>query len=224
MKLPLYTIEGEKKGMVEVPEEVFGVHAHPDLTWQAVVTAGANKRRSYAHTKDRGEVRGGGKKPWKQKGTGRARHGSRRSPLWVGGGVTFGPRNERIFGKSINKKMQVKALLGVLSQKAIGGDMYIVETLAVPEAKTKGAQKFLTGVFAEVRKNDDKRGKRVVLVGSLKDKEFGLAFRNILSATPRRIENMSILDATNHRYIVFSQSALEEFVTKMSNKVKTKNG
>ena len=214
MKLPLYTIEGIEKGSVEVPEKVFGVEAKPALVYQAAVTAMANKRHPYAHTKDRGDVRGGGRKPWKQKGTGSARHGSTRSPLWVGGGVTFGPTNERVFTKKINKNMSRKALLGVLSQKAKEGDLYVAETLEVGGSKTKQATKFLRGVLSpEGRKTPNKKeGKRMVLWGTRTDKGFSLAFRNIPDATPRNIENINILDALNHRYVVFSQTALDEFV------------
>lgn len=210
MKLPLYTIEGMEKGSVEVPEQVFGVKANSDLVYQAAVTAMANNRHPYAHTKDRGEVSGGGRKPWRQKGTGRARHGSTRSPLWVGGGVTFGPSNERVFAKKINKNMSRKALLGVLSQKVNKGDVYIAETLDVPGSKTKQAAKFLQGVLRS--SSDEKEGKRSVLWGTRADKSFSLAFRNIPDATPRNIENINILDALNHRYMIFSQSALEVFV------------
>ena len=104
LKTKLYNSEGKESGEVELPESVFGVKLVDDLVHQVVVAQMANARQVLADTKDKGEVRGGGKKPWKQKGTGRARHGSSRSPLWKGGGVTFGPTNDRNFSKMINKK------------------------------------------------------------------------------------------------------------------------
>src|SRR3989338_7273411 len=108
MKYQVYNQEGEKVKEMDLNPAVFEVAMNNDLVHQAVVAQAANKRKPLAHTKDKGEVRGGGKKPWKQKGTGRARHGSSRSPLWIGGGVTFGPTNERNFSKKINKKMKKK--------------------------------------------------------------------------------------------------------------------
>jgi len=211
MKLPLYTIEGIQKGTVEVPDSLFGVKAHSDLVWQAATTAMANLRRPYAHAKDRSEVSGGGRKPWKQKGTGRARHGSSRSPLWVGGGVTFGPRKERVFAKNINKKMAQRALLAALSSKAENGDIYVAETLEVNNKKTKEAAKFLQTILHNTK--NDKKGKRSIIWGSKQDGEFARAFRNIEGATVSRIERINILDALNHRYAIFSEHALKEFVT-----------
>src|SRR3989344_1678996 len=117
METNIYNQEGKEVGKVSLPTAVFGVKWNPDLVHQAVVAMEANARTPVAHTKSRADVRGGGRKPWKQKGTGRARHGSTRSPIWVGGGVAHGPTNEKIFAKKINKKMRTKALYTVLSQK-----------------------------------------------------------------------------------------------------------
>ena len=108
MKVPLYNQEGKESGQALLPKEIFDVKFNSDLVHQVAVSQAANRRRVIAHTKGRGDVRGGGKKPWRQKGTGRARHGSRRSPIWKGGGVTFGPTKERVFKKDIPKKMRRK--------------------------------------------------------------------------------------------------------------------
>ena len=111
MKYPLFNQKGEKIGEVSLPKEIFGQDLNEDLLHQAIVVEEANQRKVIAHTKIRSEVSGGGVKPWRQKGTGRARVGSIRSPLWKGGGTTFGPRKERVFRKKINQKMKKKLIL-----------------------------------------------------------------------------------------------------------------
>jgi|SRR3989338_1209208 len=137
MNLPLYNQQAENIGKVELPDNVFGLPMNGDLLHQVVVSQMSNKRQNVAHTKERGEVRGGGKKPWRQKGTGRARHGSIRSPIWKGGGVTFGPRSERNFKKKINKKMARKALLVALSSKARDKELIVLDGLNFDNWKTK---------------------------------------------------------------------------------------
>ena len=118
MELVVYNQEGKKVGSQKVPSNIFGLKMNQALVHQVYTIKLANQRVNYAHTKTRADKRGGGRKPWRQKGTGRARHGSVRSPLWVGGGVTFGPRREQVFSKKINKKMNKKAIAIVLSSKA----------------------------------------------------------------------------------------------------------
>jgi ribosomal protein L4 len=107
----VYTTDGKQKGTIDLPDTIFAQKWNADLVHQVATSIMSNARAATAHTKDRGEVSGGGKKPWKQKGTGRARHGSSRSPIWVGGGVAHGPRNDKSYTKKINAKMKVKALL-----------------------------------------------------------------------------------------------------------------
>ena len=116
MKINIYNLKKEKAGEIELSDRIFGVKWNADLVHQALNTQLANRRQPWAHAKDRAEVSGGGKKPWKQKGTGRARHGSIRSPLWIGGGATFGPSKERNFAKKINIKMKRLAIFSVLSR------------------------------------------------------------------------------------------------------------
>ena len=140
MEAKLYNIQGKTEGTVQVPETLFGVPWNADLVHQVVVSMQANARQTNAHTKDRGEVRGGGRKPWKQKGTGRARHGSTRSPIWAHGGVAHGPRNEKIYEKKINRKVREKALLTALSQKFRDGEVVFLKEVALeaPKASVAG--------------------------------------------------------------------------------------
>src|SRR5579862_9363905 len=117
MKADVYNLKDEVVGSVELPENVFGARWNAALIKQVLDSQLANRRSPWAHVKERGEVRGGGKKPWRQKGTGRARHGSTRSPLWVGGGVSHGPSKDRDYSEKVNKKMKRAALFSVLSKK-----------------------------------------------------------------------------------------------------------
>ncbi len=137
MKADLFNQKNEKIGTVELPETVFGVKFNSDLVHQVLTVQVANRRRTLADTKDRGEVSGGGKKPWKQKGTGRSRQGSNRSPLWKGGGATFGPQKERNFSRSINQKMKQLAIFGIFSKKLADQEIKIIDTLNLEDRKTK---------------------------------------------------------------------------------------
>jgi large subunit ribosomal protein L4 len=146
MQIPVYNLEKKEAGTIETPDKMFGSKWSPDLVHQVLITQQANSRNTVAHAKDRSEVRGGGKKPWKQKGTGRARHGSIRSPLWIGGGATFGPRKERIFKRKINKKMTQTAIFSILSKKFADKGVVIVDSFK-PAKKTKEFSKMIKNIF-----------------------------------------------------------------------------
>lgn len=146
MESIIYNQEGKKEGAIALPESVFGLSWNSDLVHQVVMSMQSNARHPIAHTKNRGDVSGGGKKPWQQKGTGRARHGSTRSPIWVGGGVAHGPRNDKNFKKKINKKMKAKALYTVLSRKFRDGEVMFVNSISLPEIKTKNAKAVLVSL------------------------------------------------------------------------------
>lgn len=133
----VYNQKGENIGKVKLPESIFGVKWNSDLVHQVVTSMQSSARRGTAHSKTRGEVRGGGKKPWKQKGTGQARHGSTRSPIWVGGGVAHGPRSDKNYDRKINKKMKTKALFAILSRKLKDDGVVFVDNLSFKEPKTK---------------------------------------------------------------------------------------
>jgi len=142
-RVTIYNIKKEKIGTLVLPSELFNLKINSNLVHQALVTQMANSRKKIAQTKDRSEVRGGGIKPWQQKGTGRARHGSIRSPIWKGGGITFGPRTQRNFKKKINKKMKRKALLMALSSKLKDNELILINELKLKKPKTKEMAKIL---------------------------------------------------------------------------------
>src|SRR5438477_4184664 len=139
MQVKIYNQKGDVKGEMDLPEKVFAAKWRADLVHQVVEGMRSNKRAGTADTKDRGEVRGGGRKPWKQKGTGQARHGSTRSPIWVDGGVTHGPLAEKNYKRKISKSMRAQALFSVLSKKLKDGEILFVDSLDMPAIKTKEA-------------------------------------------------------------------------------------
>jgi large subunit ribosomal protein L4 len=180
----IYSAKGTKASTMTLPEKVFGLKWNGDLVHEVVTSMLANKRAGTAHTKDRSEVSGGGKKPWKQKGTGQARHGSNRSPIWVGGGITHGPRNEKDYSKKINKKARVKALFTILSKQYASGAVLLVDDLALSTIKTKDAQAVLTNLakvesFAKL--GGGKRTTTLVVVPELTD-TITKSFANLAGA------------------------------------------
>src|SRR3989338_8965069 len=143
MEMTIYNTQGKKAGTVKLPEVVFDVKWNDSLMHQVVTSMLSNARTPVAHTKFRGEVRGGGKKPWRQKGTGRALHGSTRSPIWRGGGVTHGPRNEKVYARVIPKKMRAKALFMALSRKLRDNELLLVDSFGFTAPSTANAKKTL---------------------------------------------------------------------------------
>ena len=199
----VFDMQGGKKGTVKLPENLFGVSCNPDLVHQVVVGMQANARPTTAHTKFRGEVRGGGKKPWKQKGTGRARHGSSRSPIWVGGGTTHGPRSERNYSVKINKKMRVQALLSLLSKKHKEGEVLFVEKLSFDAPKTKEAQ----GVLKALSKGAEAPGllkKKNAAVITLVEKNTAIekSFRNFSNILTEEVRNLNPVTLATKKYVV----------------------
>lgn len=152
MEATLINQKGATAGKTTLPESLFGLPWNSDLVHQVVTSMSSSARHSIAHTKTRGEVRGGGKKPWQQKGTGRARHGSSRSPIWVGGGVTHGPRSDKNYDRKVNKKMKAKALFTILSRKYRDGEIVFVDAIKTPEGKTKDALATLKAIAPKATK------------------------------------------------------------------------
>lgn len=209
MQVKVYNQQAEEAGNAELPEAIFGVKWNADLVHQVTVSYAANRRAGTAHAKGRGDVRGGGKKPWRQKGTGRARHGSIRSPIWKGGGVTHGPIKDKVYTQKINKKMARRALWSVLSAKARDHEILVMDDLKFPEAKTKAAsvmfQKFSNrSEFKAIEKGN---GVLVLLPG--KDASLRRALRNLPYAGVEDARNLNVYDALQYRYILLPKSALE---------------
>ncbi len=197
-------MQGKETGKVLLPEHVFGVAWNADLVQQVVTAMQANARNPIAHTKDRGEVSGTGKKPWKQKGTGSARHGSRRSPIWRTGGVAHGPRNERTYDQKINKKMRAKALYCVLSKKLKAGHILFVDTLSFTTPKTKEAKEAI-GALAKVDGYTTLATKRVnaALIATTDRNDATVkSLRNFGSIMLEEVRNLNPVDVLKYKYLV----------------------
>lgn len=200
MKAKTYNQQGAVTGEMELNPKVFDVKANPLLIQQVIVALEANARKPLAHTKTRGEVRGGGIKPWKQKGTGRARHGSIRSPLWVGGGITFGPRKDRVFSKRLNKKMKTKALFMSLSDKAADEHLLVFDTLGLTEPKTK--------LMAQFLKAEPVKSRKALIVMPTTDEHVVRATRNISKAKVVRADSLSVRDVLLHDVVILPKASV----------------
>lgn len=212
MELKIYNQEGKETGKIKLPEKVFGLAWNQDLVHQVMIGMQANQRKGTAHTKTRADVRGGGKKPWRQKGTGRARHGSIRSPIWRGGGVTFGPTKEKVYAQKINQKMKRKALLVALSQKARDHEILILDDLKLKNPKTKEAAIVLKSL-SKIKGFEKLTGKKNTALILIKDKNEQLkrSFRNLAGVLFNEVRNLNLLDALTYKYIILSKSSLEVF-------------
>ncbi len=201
MNVALYNTEGKKSGEIALPDSLFGLPSNSSLVHQVYVAQSANRRSGSAQTKIRSEVRGGGKKPWKQKGTGNARTGSIRNPIWRGGGTIFGRSKNQNFTKDINAKMRRKALLTVLSEKARAQKVVVCETLELPEVKTKIAQSMLQNCGVDKS--------CIVGLGEGEAKTYR-ALRNIPKTNTIEATKFNVKDVLDKEYVVISQRALEQ--------------
>ena len=200
MKIDVFNLEAKKVGDMELNEAVFGQEYNEALIHQVVVAQLANKRQGNKSTLTRSEVRGGGAKPWRQKGTGRARQGSIRSPQWTGGGVVFAPK-QRDFSQKINKKMRVAATISALSAKVADNKMIVVDNLAFEQAKTKLA--------AQMLKAFDIKGRVIVLTD--KDDETVLrACANIQNVTVCNVELINVYDLVVNADCIATQAAIRK--------------
>lgn len=201
MTADLMTSANKKAGTVELSDRVFGAEWNAALVHQVVTAQMANARKPVAHTKDRSEVSGGGKKPWKQKHTGRARHGSSRSPLWVGGGITFGPRNARDFSQKVNKKMKTGALWSVLSKKFKDEEIIFVDELKLADRKTK--------LMVALLGNFSKKNESVLVIPASANKAVFTAGRNIEHVGIADASSLNVYECLAHKRILIEKGALE---------------
>jgi large subunit ribosomal protein L4 len=205
-KIKIYNTEGKEVGEKELRAEIFGVRVNPTLVHEVTVSLLANERKPYAHTKTRGDVRGGGRKPWKQKGTGRARHGSRRSPIWVGGGITFGPRSERDYSVKVNRKTKQLAMFMTLSDKVTEQKMILVESFGVKDGKTKE--------FASLVKQLPVKAKTFVVVAPGAASLLRRSTNNLPGVTLRNVGDLGLLDLLRSECVVLTPEAVDKIEQK----------
>jgi large subunit ribosomal protein L4 len=208
MKATIYNVKGAEAGTIDLPESVFGLKRNDALVRQVVLAMQANARPTVADTKGRGDVRGGGKKPWKQKGTGRARHGSIRSPIWRGGGTTHGPQKEKDYTQRINKKMRNKAVAIVLTEKMKAGKVLFVDSLPMSAPKTKEARAALTG-FGKVKGFSEiatRRNNAALVLTSKRTDAIAKSFRNIGSVMVDETRNANPVELMKYRYVIMADA------------------
>ncbi len=204
MKVNLYNQKGEVIGDVELNSKIFDVKPNAHLLAEAVRIHQANSRQGSSHTKNRGEVSGGGKKPWKQKGTGRARVGSTRSPIWRHGGITFGPRSNRNWELKINKKAKSQALFMTLTDKVKENQFIVVDQIALTEPKTKE----LVKVFADLHKGIKTLGKKQMLITPKKDDKLARSSRNLKSITSVLANSLNLVEVLKANSIIILKDSL----------------
>jgi large subunit ribosomal protein L4 len=219
MEAKIYNQKGKEAGKIKLPEEVFGLPWNADLVHQVITSMESSGRFGTAHTKDRGEVRGGGKKPWRQKGTGRARHGSIRSPIWRGGGITHGPRAEKNYERKVNRKMKLKALHTLLSRKWKDGEIIFMDSLSLSAPKTKEGKEILLNLagiagFEGIMK---KKKNALLLAIDKKNAPVEKSFRNFANVEVSEVRNLNPVALATYRFvaIVNPEESLKSFARKI---------
>ncbi len=208
MKIKVYNKSAEVVKDLELTDKIFAVKANNELLHQVSVSNRASIRQVLAHTKDRSEVRGGGKKPWKQKGTGRARAGSSRSPIWIGGGVTFGPTKDRNFKKKVNQKMKQKAIFMVLSDKLSSQNLLVLDKLDFSEYKTKLFDELLSLLEKKVLKNERRN---ILIINDQKNNKLAYSGRNLKGVKIINLENINLLDLLSYRNLLLTEAGVKMF-------------
>jgi large subunit ribosomal protein L4 len=198
--IKVYKMDGTEAGTMTLSDKVFGVEYRAELIHQAVVTRLANERQGTKSTLTRTEVRGGGRKPWRQKGTGNARQGSIRAPQWIKGGVVFAPKS-RDFSKDMNKKAKIAALVSALSKKVADGEIIVVDKLEVKEGKTKEMAAFQKALNLD---------KTALLVMDSADKKVILAARNIEKLSTLPVEQISTYEVVANAKVVLTKDAVKK--------------
>jgi large subunit ribosomal protein L4 len=195
--VPVYNTEGSKVGEIALNDQIFSVKVNKALLHEAVIMQLASRRQGTVGVKTRSMVRGGGKKPWRQKGTGQARHGSRRSPIWKGGGITFGPM-ARDYDYKLPKKARRLALKSALSAKVEAGEFIVVDSLNMTEPKTKN----MAGIL-----NNLKANKPLIVTAMLED-NLWKSSRNIPGAAAMATEGLNVYDILAHDHLVITKDAV----------------
>jgi len=205
MKYPVYNQKGEKVEEISLPDNIFGVKMNLGLLYQAIRVYQNNKRQGTAHTKTRGNVSGGGKKPWRQKGTGRARHSSIRSPIWIGGGVTFGPEKEKVYSRKLPKKMKRLALLMVLSEKARTNSILILDKIDIEQAKTKLMAQTIDNLRNKIETFE--KGSILLALDEKNDK-IARVSKNIPKVKTMEARELNSLDLLSYKHLVMPKAAI----------------
>jgi len=214
IKIKLYNQKVESIGEEILSDKAFNVGLNEDLLHQAFVRQISNERQVLAHTKGRSEVRGGGKKPWNQKGTGRARAGSSRSPIWIGGGVTFGPTSERNYKKNINKKMRQKAIYMALSDKVKNEKFILLDKFELKDFKTKEVEKIVTK-FEKTLKDKKTQKRSILIVVAEVDEKIKYSCRNIKGIELINTNNINLKNLLRYRSLVLTLDAKKIFETRV---------
>jgi large subunit ribosomal protein L4 len=208
METIVYNQSGKETGKIKLPEAVFGLSWNADLVHQVVTSMNSSARHSIANTKTRGEVSGTGKKPWQQKGTGRARHGSMRSPIWVGGGIAHGPRADKNYDRKVNKKAKAKALYTILSKKFKDGEVLFVDSLVFDKPKTADAKSALLA-FSKIKgfeKFATKPKNVAILSVDKKTPTLMKSFQNLGNVEVEEFRNINPVSVLNHKYLVIANA------------------
>jgi large subunit ribosomal protein L4 len=201
LKVKVYNTRSEVVDSKELNPAIFDVEIKPEVMHRVVEAQLANRRGSYAVVKDRSQVRGGGKKPWRQKGTGRARAGSIRSPLWRGGGITFGPQKNRNFGKKINKKEKRKAIFMALASKVKEDRFVLIDDLKVEKIKTKD--------FVNILKKLPSKEEKALILYDKPSEQLLKSARNIQNIKTLKADSLNIFDVLKYDWLIMPIAALE---------------
>jgi len=207
-RIPLFNSGGKREGALDLDKGIFTGKCNKSLLYQVLVMYRANQRKGTASTKTRGDVSGAGKKPWRQKGTGRARVGSIRNPVWRGGGIAFGP-HPRDFKYSLPRKMRKKAFISSLNAKLESGKILGVTDLAMDKPKTKNITAFLSALGISAK---------VLLLAKKLDKNLVLASRNIKRLVLKKVDEATALDVLSSDSVIITKEAAERFLNKKSEK------
>ncbi|HCX03865.1 MAG TPA: 50S ribosomal protein L4 [Clostridiales bacterium] len=197
-KIALYNMSGEQAGEIDLNDDVFNIEVNEHVMYEAVKTYMANQRQGNQSTKTRSEVRGGGRKPWRQKGTGRARAGTIRSPLWKGGGVVFAPK-QRDYSKKLPKKIKRLAMKSAFSSKVINNEMVVLDELKLDEIKTKRITEVLSNLKVD---------KKALIVTD--DKNVYFSARNIKGVKTASVNTLNVYDILNYDKFIITKDALKK--------------